>query len=317
MFHPYWEWGACVPELGVDVSACVSRGPRGYQEDRVSACVSRALRVLVLLVADGHGGSGVSHFVQQHLCESVVRAMESAGVVDEAVLRGCIRECDDRVRGIGGMEECGACIVVACVCDDRLLLASLGDCSAIVDGERVFRPHSVQEDRERLSRLPAGSHYVESRRRLVCGGRSFAFTRSIGDFCAKIGQDESLFAVSREPDVRVLPRPSHYMLLCSDGLTDGLDDQSIHRCVVDLCGSLLSPSQRHCVPQLLSYYASRSSRDNISCVFADFSRFFPRIEQQALPPSASTLADICSLRLSCEEHLCHDMRHHLYPHLPH
>jgi serine/threonine protein phosphatase PrpC len=320
-FCPFSEWAAPLAELGAELSGCVARGPRAYQEDRLSLSVSVRLRMAVALVADGHGGSGVAHCVQHEMCALIVRAMEERGA-HASVLRECVRDMDERVRALEGMEECGACVAVACVLEDRVLLASLGDCAAFADGKRLCAPHSVDADRARLARLPPGECAVLARARargaggargargarLLCGGRSLGFARALGDFFAKRGDDESAFVVSREPDVREVPRPARYLLLCSDGIADGLGDRRLPELVDELFETLPHPSQRRCVPQLLAYHASRASRDNMSCILVDFAPAAP-----AARAAPARLAALCALRLACEPHASDALCAHALP----
>jgi serine/threonine protein phosphatase PrpC len=108
----------------------------------------------------------------------------------------------------------GSTAVALAVDEDRAVLAHVGDSRIyrLRDGvlEQLTRDHSLLEE---LRRMGAVEHPE---------GIGHVITQAIG------------FGEDTRPDVRVeLARPGDALLLCSDGLTDPLDEESLARLLAD------------------------------------------------------------------------------------
>ena len=303
MIGAFHEWTAAVDPCGVDVSACIMRGPRAYQEDRIATYAVD--RMLFLLLVDGHGGAGMAHFVQEQLCPAVASLLRAGRDVASA-MRDAVVETDERARACVHVGASGACVALVCMQEDgAVTVCSLGDVQVFAATHgRLCAPHTVEHDRARLAAL--GASFTSTQ--LVIGRVRYRFARSMGDFAGKTGPDRRSYIISNEPQLCRVQRPD-WILMCTDGLTDGIAHDNVPGHVCKWLSALREPLQRRSVPFALCHDAivRGGSRDNTSCIW--IGRHTDE-RQDDEPRDMEECARICEARLQSEALRSSSMKGH-------
>ncbi len=209
----------------------------------------------VCVICDGMGGARAGNVASELAVQVFVEEMRLAlkpGMSQRSMrasLRSAVRAANDKVYGRSrpGSEFAGmGTTLVSCVATPgQAVIANVGDSRAYIidrDGiERITRDHSLVEDllaRGELSREEAKNH---PSRNLI--------TRALGT-------DKDVHC-----DIYVLDlRPGDYLLLCSDGLTNTLEDQEI------LYEVLHGGDPAMCCRRLTDMANSRGGPDNITII---------------------------------------------------
>jgi protein phosphatase len=230
-------------------------GARPNNEDAVLASPRLAA------VADGVGGGAAGEVASRtvinalaHLDKCVLRE-PLADALAAAVARG-----NDTVAFIAAcrpaMAGMATTLTAVALEDDRYVLANVGDSRTYLlrDGEltRLTRDETLVQaliDSGCLAEAEARSHPQ----------RSVVLQALDGD-------------PRRRPAVTTAPaRPGDRLLLCSDGLSDFIDDAAIAR-------ALRNPSRAACAEHLVVLALAAGGRDNVSEIVADA---VPRRDHQA------------------------------------
>lgn len=198
----------------------------------------------LLMIADGMGGHAhgamASRAVLDYLVAAIVRLSNPAScaeVVEEANrhLYELMLEHEEAL----GM---GSTLVGAVLTADRLITFNIGDsrCYLLSAGQLVLLSHDDVPEGE-------SSHFGPR--------RSHALTQALGG---------SSFPIAVEPHISVDPplAPGETLLLCSDGLTDMMANQTIN----DALRTAKDPLQA--VRRLAAMAFSAGGRDNVSLVVA-------------------------------------------------
>jgi PPM family protein phosphatase len=170
-------------------------------------------------VADGMGGAKAGE-VASGLAAAALKEGGSDGSSGERRVEELIREANRRVfrratedRAASGM---GTTMTVALVESDRIVFGHVGDSRAylIRDGkiEQLTDDHSLVAELVRSGRLTPEEAETHPQRSVI--------TRAVG---TEADVDVDTFAVE--------PAPGDLFLICSDGLTDMVDDDAIIRAV--------------------------------------------------------------------------------------
>lgn len=209
----------------------------------------------VCVICDGMGGARAGNVASELAVGVFVEEMRLAlkpGMSQRsmrAALRSAVRAANDKVydKSRPGSEFAGmGTTLVGCIATpDQAVVANVGDSRAyIIDKEgieRITRDHSLVEDllaRGELSREEAKNH---PSRNLI--------TRALGT-------DKDVHC-----DIYVLDlRPGDYLLLCSDGLTNTLEDQEI------LYEVLHGGDPAMCCRRLADMANGRGGPDNITII---------------------------------------------------
>jgi protein phosphatase len=205
---------------------------RPHNEDGV--LVANIAGCHILAVADGLGGHAAGEVASRVALielEQYLGANLTPGNVRVA-LADAITKANREIHMLSAENPSyagmGSTLVAALVCNERVVVANVGDSRAyIIDGgiDRITKDHSlVQElvDRGMITREEAFDH---PQRNIV--------TRTLG-------LDEEVSA-----DLYELDLGSGTLLLCSDGLTDCVRDEAIHRAITNAasldtaCGDLV------------------------------------------------------------------------------
>lgn len=233
---------------------------RAHNEDAILVDADRKLVVL----ADGMGGYQAGEVASQ-LAIDVVREDSSDATLTEAdlgridpetgisvamrQLRGAIEKANNRICSVArGREELngmGTTIVAARFYDGRVGIAHVGDsrCYRLREGvlEQLTRDHSYVQDQLEKGLISEDEAKHSPQKNLI--------TRALG-----------IDAIAEADVQEFRTRPGDSYLLCSDGLSDLVDDKSIEAVLV----SENSPTDR--TKTLIDVANSNGGRDNISVI---------------------------------------------------
>lgn len=236
---------------------CASRSHVG----RVRLRNEDALRVDAehgwLILADGMGGYQGGDIAANLAVDVVVRCLARDAAVPRSVdglariARRAAEDANAEIRRVGVLRPelagMGATLVLAIFLPDRMVCAHVGDSRLYrfgVDGlELLTRDHTLLQER-----VDAGMMRPEEARRSRYRGM---LTRGLG------------VAPLVDADVAVHPvHEADIFLLCSDGLTDMLDDEEISS-LLELGGGLDELADR-----LVEAANANGGRDNVSVILA-------------------------------------------------
>lgn len=204
----------------------------------------------LFLVADGMGGHNAGDYASKMTVETIVDHVRAARETEpEAVLGNAIAAANSFLREQAGqrpeLEGMGTTVVAAC-CDGKLLhVANVGDSRLYIIGggkiRQITRDHSWVEEMVRrggLDREEAKNHPDKN-----------IITRAVGaENTVKI----DFFTVALEEE--------DLILMCSDGLTNMLEDEEI-RGLVDSSRDIVEMSER-----LVWAANEKGGQDNISVI---------------------------------------------------
>lgn len=207
----------------------------------------------LLIVADGMGGHNAGDLASRYTVESMVDYIEKAEEKRPIpLLSMAIHHANDLVaekaRSDKSLEGMGTTVVAATVQDDCLYVANVGDSRLyLIDQEieQITRDHSLVEEMIRLGELQRKDARSHPDRNVI--------TRAVGvNSLVKI----DFFDMKMESGDR--------LLLCSDGLTNMVEDQEILY-IVKRAASLEEAAQR-----LVNEANKNGGKDNISVVIAEY-----------------------------------------------
>ena len=233
---------------------------RAHNEDAILVDAERKLVVL----ADGMGGYQAGEVASQ-LAVDVVREDSSDATLTESdlgridpetgisvamrQLRGAIEKANNRICSVArGREELngmGTTIVAARFYDGRVGIAHVGDSRCYRWRENVLeqltRDHSYVQDQLEKGLISEEEAKNSQQKNLI--------TRALG-----------IDAIAEADVKEYRTRPGDVYLLCSDGLSDLVDDQTIE---AQLCAD---PSPPERVKVLIDAANANGGRDNISVI---------------------------------------------------
>ena len=277
-----------VPQVSVngDVVCATVQGNRDYQEDSFSVLeidknATGLMPVALYGVYDGHGGSGASEFCKTHLLPNIMKNFtdfSSLDAIKSGVVKGFI-ETENSFKDtktpyfFGYPDESGACVLVAIVFNNFLLLASAGDVRSLLvyaDGthERVSveHPATLAEEKDRIH---AAGCYISAGR--ING--NLAIARALGDFHLKVHYsaddkdailaDPYRHAVTCVPEFTIVTPKSkpHMLLLMTDGVGEGHGMTSEF-----IAESSKTVPQEELAKFIVMTALERGSQDNITCM---------------------------------------------------
>ena len=206
----------------------------------------------LFVVADGMGGHNAGDYASRCAVETLVSYLEGtqetrpvsllSGAIQEANRRVVMKAASDR-----SMEGMGTTIVAAVVEDDCLYVANVGDSRLylIDDGIcQITRDQSLVEEMVRAGQLRREDARTHPEKNVI--------TRAVG---VREQLKIDFFDVSLNPGER--------FLLCSDGLSNMVEDDEILR-IVQEEGSLEDAARR-----LVETANKNGGSDNISVVLVD------------------------------------------------
>lgn len=207
----------------------------------------------LFIVADGMGGHQAGDFASRYLIEHMPEYIKESGENEPvAALRKGIEAVNQELYTLSCEREelagMGTTLVAASIQGNTLYVANVGD-SRLYRIERsgihqITRDHSYVEAMVSLGQMSRGSREYETKKNII--------TRAVG-----IGGHV-------EPDFfEVSLNPGDYILLCSDGLTNMVDNSAIYRMVL-LPGSLDTKARA-----LTALANQNGGKDNIAVILID------------------------------------------------
>ncbi|NLK76764.1 MAG: Stp1/IreP family PP2C-type Ser/Thr phosphatase [Clostridiales bacterium] len=168
------------------------------------------------ILADGMGGHNAGDYASRYTVETIVDSIEKdeqkepVSIIEQAIQRAnqAILEKAKTDIDLDGM---GTTVVVATIVDNEMYVANVGDSRLYVIGEEIHqitKDHSFVQEMVRRGELNAKDARVHPDRNII--------TRAIGG--AK-PLEVDFFEVELKEKERVL--------MCSDGLTDMIEDENI------------------------------------------------------------------------------------------
>lgn len=170
----------------------------------------------IFIVADGMGGHNAGDYASKYTVETIVEEIgASKEESPEKILEGAIKVANEKLRkqakentDLRGM---GTTVVAAVCKDSDLLVANVGDSRLYVVGEKIrqiTRDHSLVEEMVRMGGIDRETARNHPDKNII--------TRAVG---ADEQVDIDFFRVSL--------LPGELVLMCSDGLTNMLEDEEI------------------------------------------------------------------------------------------
>ena len=270
------------------VGVCGAPGPRESMEDRHTLYKDDTLTCVALF--DGHRGAEAAHFASENLMLHI-QGVESKNITTNT-LKNTLLDIDDTFRheqdllwqqrlarmglqAAGTRRYPGSTALVCLLHGQRLLLANLGDCRAVMGRRnsralRLTRDHTADDTAERCRIQSAGGTIAQRNGGWRVGRVGLQVTRSIGDADLK---DQGIIA---EPEVfeYTVEEDDAFIILGTDGLWDSIDDLESVRFVRD---TVKNPSM--CAQRLVTEALARGGRDNVTAavIFLKESKTVERI----------------------------------------
>ncbi len=177
----------------------------------------------LFVVADGMGGHNAGEYASRFTVDKVVEVISQNGQQEPvAAMKEALTEANSQLLEEAGADPSksgmGTTVVAATVIGDLLHVANIGDSRLyVIDHEairQITRDHSLVEEMVRLGEMDKAAAKVHPDKNII--------TRAIG--------------VTRELAVdffEVKLRPEDMILLCSDGLTNMVEDEEIKEIVME------------------------------------------------------------------------------------
>lgn len=206
----------------------------------------------LFIVADGMGGHNAGEYASKLTVETMIREITESDETDTVkLLGGAIASANALIRRKAaeapGMEGMGTTVVAAVCTDDCLRIANVGDSRLyIVNKEirQITRDHSLVEEMVRAGTISKAEARVHPDKNII--------TRAVGAI------DEV------EPDYFTVElKEGDLVLMCTDGLTNMLEDEEI-RMIVGGARDIVEKTQA-----LVEAANANGGRDNISVVLIE------------------------------------------------
>ena len=206
----------------------------------------------LFIVADGMGGHKAGDFASRYTVDNFVsKVRESSGkdtvdIIDDAVtwVNTALLEKAGESPDYTGM---GTTLVVATVIDNMLKVANVGDSRLYIIGKdirQITRDHSLVEEMVSLGEIDRKAARTHKRKNII--------TRAIGGD-AKV--EAEMFCVELQPGDKIL--------MCSDGLSNMIEDEDIFKIIKD------SPEIEEAAKRLIDTANENGGKDNISVILIE------------------------------------------------
>lgn len=206
----------------------------------------------LFLVADGMGGHKAGEFASRYVVEHIVRFIkeskeeEAVGILSESIetANRKLKEYADAHQQMRGM---GTTIVAAVIQGRTLLVANVGDSRLYIVGDeitQVTQDHSLVQEMVRLGQMDPQSAKNHPDKNII--------TRAVG--------------VSEKVKIDIFERQlraGEYIILCSDGLTNMVEDSVILQ-ILHGAGSLSDKAER-----LIELANKNGGKDNITVIIIE------------------------------------------------
>lgn len=174
----------------------------------------------LFIVADGMGGHKAGEFASRYTVETIVRCIENDGgtepveIINRAICTAN-RKLREKAEADEAMAGMGTTVVVMTLLGMQACVANVGDSRMYVIGKeitQITRDHSLVEEMVRMGEIARDAAKDHPDKNII--------TRAIG---AAEEVKADFFQVEIEPE--------DYLLMCSDGLTNMVDDVDIENIV--------------------------------------------------------------------------------------
>lgn len=206
----------------------------------------------LFIVADGMGGHKAGDIASRFTVETFVSLVEQAGgkdpvsVINNAVTAVNARLLEKAKESVD-YEGMGTTLVVATIYDHMLKVANVGDSRLYVVGNditQITRDHSLVEEMVSLGEIDRSEARTHTQKNII--------TRAIGGYETV---EAEMFSVDLKPGDRVI--------LCSDGLSNMVEDTDILKIVKN------STDIETAVTALVHAANENGGRDNISVMIIE------------------------------------------------
>ena len=203
----------------------------------------------LFLVADGMGGHNAGEFASRYAVEIIVNTAKNTEKTDTiGILKECLSNANASLRAYADdheeMRGMGTTMVAAVLDGRRLVTVNVGGSRLYVVGDRIrqiTQDHSLVQEMVRLGEMDQESARTHPDRNII--------TRAIG---ADRKVQADVFETVLEPGDRIL--------LCSDGLTNMVEDDEILR-ILNGSGDLVSKTE-----YLVELANRNGGKDNITVI---------------------------------------------------
>ncbi|MBQ9134899.1 MAG: Stp1/IreP family PP2C-type Ser/Thr phosphatase [Lachnospiraceae bacterium] len=206
----------------------------------------------VFIVADGMGGHNAGDYASKYTVETIVREIAASFEVNpEKILEKAIEVANEDIirlaRENAEMEGMGTTVVAATCMGKYLRVANVGDSRLYVVGEKITqitRDHSLVEEMVRMGGIDRETARNHPDKNII--------TRAIG---ATEKVEVDFF------DVEL--KPGEIVLMCSDGLTNMLEDEEI-RMILNGQRDIVEKAE-----ELVKAANNNGGKDNIAVVLIE------------------------------------------------
>ena len=208
----------------------------------------------ILIVADGMGGHKAGEVASELAVNAVLESIKANKKKDKiTIIEQAIAAANEKVLEVASSDEkckgMGTTIVVATVADNNLYVANVGDSRLYLiadDIKQITRDHSLVQEMVSIGELDKESAKTHSRKNVI--------TRAVG-------VEKKLMADFFEVEVEDKTK----ILLCSDGLSNMVDDKELEAIIKECIGEGLEAT----VHKLIDTANSNGGLDNIAVVLAE------------------------------------------------
>ena len=206
----------------------------------------------LFIVADGMGGHKAGDIASRLTVDSVVDKLSKVNskdyisVITDTIIK-VNKEVIDKAAESQDYEGMGTTLVVATVFDNILKVANVGDSRLYVVGEdiiQITRDHSLVEEMVINGQLDRADARVDKRKNII--------TRAIG---GESKVEAEMFSVELKPKDKIL--------MCSDGLSNMVDDTEILEIINR------EPDIEKAARMLIDAANENGGKDNISVVIVE------------------------------------------------
>lgn len=195
----------------------------------------------LFIVADGMGGHNAGEIASRIATETIVESVSTETVQNVIqIMSNAVRMANDRVISVSheslAYEGMGTTVVMATIIDGFLYVANVGDSRLyVISGreiEQITRDHSLVEEMVISGQIDRSEARTHKKKNII--------TRAVG---GKNSLMADYFDVKLEAGDKVL--------MCTDGLTNMLDDNEIRKIVTDesdieqAAGRLVDEAKKH------------------------------------------------------------------------
>lgn len=226
---------------------------RAVNQDYVYAsCEAVGCLPNLFIVADGMGGHKAGDTASRFTVETITALLsEAIGEDPITAISNSIKEVNTRLIDKASESEdyngMGTTLVVASVFNNVLRVANVGDSRLyVIDDDiiQITRDHSLVEEMVLAGQLSRSEARTHARKNVI--------TRAIG---GEANVEPEMFSVDMKPGEKIL--------MCSDGLTNMVEDSEIMRIVRN------SATVEQAAKKLVEVANSNGGKDNISVVLIE------------------------------------------------